>query len=177
MCWIDSNHFLGMARFSSSISSLCVILSTLDMIKSTTIASFSMLIRPAFSTCNSVMFSKERQKHSSCDGYFLEDSSCTRMQRSNTKDVLLQHAVWFWGKLFYHTSPIDVDSFRRSCSSILCYRTRKVQVIRFWCWWTCQLHLAHSLCDVPQLPWASLLPPQDLGNRHQSFCSQDICSI
>eukprot|EP00984_Skeletonema_dohrnii_P004428 scaffold1581_cov124-Skeletonema_dohrnii-CCMP3373.AAC.3 len=40
MCWIDSNHFLGMARFSSSISSLCAILPTLDMIKSTTIASF-----------------------------------------------------------------------------------------------------------------------------------------
>jgi len=40
MCWIDSNHFLGMARFSSSISSLCAIMSTPDMIKSTTIASF-----------------------------------------------------------------------------------------------------------------------------------------
>jgi len=40
MCWIDSNHFLGMARFSSSISCLCAIMSTPDMIKSTTIASF-----------------------------------------------------------------------------------------------------------------------------------------
>eukprot|EP00984_Skeletonema_dohrnii_P006821 scaffold2426_cov235-Skeletonema_dohrnii-CCMP3373.AAC.1 len=35
MCWIDSNNFLEMARFSSSISSLCAILSTPDMIKST----------------------------------------------------------------------------------------------------------------------------------------------
>eukprot|EP00984_Skeletonema_dohrnii_P033403 scaffold29851_cov78-Skeletonema_dohrnii-CCMP3373.AAC.1 len=45
MCRIDSNIFLEMARFSSSISSLCAILSTSDMIKSTQhtvpIASFS----------------------------------------------------------------------------------------------------------------------------------------
>eukprot|EP00984_Skeletonema_dohrnii_P019846 scaffold9576_cov192-Skeletonema_dohrnii-CCMP3373.AAC.1 len=40
MCWIDSNHFLGMARFSSSFSCLCAIMSTPDMIKATTIASF-----------------------------------------------------------------------------------------------------------------------------------------